>query len=86
MSGQLSKALLDTFFERCQNKSLITKVVDVILPRITELACHFTAQHILKKCNTIIVVFFNTFTLYFLKLSTYFSVRLFACQRERKDS
>jgi hypothetical protein len=53
MSGQLSKALLDTFFERCQNKFLIKKVVDVVLPRITELACHFTAQHILKKCNCI---------------------------------
>merc|ERR1712072_21134 len=49
LSGPMSKATLDVFFESCKDNAIVTRTLDTLVPKMADLGSHFIGQHVLKK-------------------------------------
>ena len=49
MSGPMSKATLDAFFENCKDSQLVTQVINTLAPKMATLGGHYIGQHIVKR-------------------------------------
>ena len=70
----MSKVLLDTFFDNCQDKPLMNQLISTLLPKLMELAIHFIGQHIVKKGESLIDFIFVSFCFVYFSFNKNMSV------------